>query len=154
MPDAILQIMLFDGRRALLPENTEMKVRVIDGDQREVYNDWTTKPIIRVTVPFTDGPKDQYTILASATGYLSAGYTPVIPKPGILRTVYLMLLPSNGSFNFADSQWASLPTTLPDTAAFLTAGASDAVRTRTSRSRIREETIANYGGCPSPAFLA
>src|SRR5437870_3825811 len=125
MADAVIHLMLFNGRRELLPANTDIQVRVVDGDQRVVFDKFVNEPVVRITVPFTDGPKDLYTVLASASGYLAAGFVPVKVNSAVERPVFLMLLPRNGTFNFANAQWATLQPSLPDLAAFLKAGAPD-----------------------------
>src|SRR5215475_7855428 len=94
-PRATILINLYDGTRELLPPATKVLLRIIDGEQRHVFTDFVKGPTIRVTVPFQDGMRDTYTVLASADGYVQAGFHPVRVSPDLIRPVFLMLLPRN-----------------------------------------------------------
>src|SRR5215471_4051201 len=71
-PRATILINLYDGTRELLTPQTKLLLRIIDGEQRHVFTDFVKGPTIRVTVPFQDGLRDTYTVLASADSYLQA----------------------------------------------------------------------------------
>lgn len=108
MADAIIHVMLYNGRRTLLPADSEVLLRLTNGAQ-EVTTITGNGPVYHITVPFTDGPDDRYTVHATATGYVDAGFHPVDVNPLVVQTVSLMLLPHDGQYNFADSQWVHLP---------------------------------------------
>ena len=50
----------------------------------------------------------------TADGYIQAGFLPVRVSPMLIRPVFLMLLPRNARFNFAQGQWDILKDTHPD----------------------------------------
>src|SRR2546421_9198146 len=102
---ATILINLYDGTRALIPADTRILLRIIDGEQRHVFNDFVKGPTIRVTVPFQDGMRDAYTVLVSADGYVQAGFQPVPVSPNLIRPVFLMLLPRKAGWNFSAAQW-------------------------------------------------
>src|SRR6185295_6073669 len=108
---AIIHLMLFDGRRQLLPEDTDVLLRITDGNKK-MRTVSQKGPVHRITVPFQNGPKDMYTVYASATGYVGAGFHPVMVNSATMSTVSLMLLPHDGTFNFALGQWNTLPADL------------------------------------------
>src|SRR5438105_513540 len=108
MATAIIHLMLFDGRRELLPPNAEVLVRLTNGAQ-QVTQITGKGPVYHITVPFTDGPRDRFMVHATATGYVDAGFHPLDVKPTVEGTVSLMLLPHDGEFNFAAAPWANLP---------------------------------------------
>jgi hypothetical protein len=123
---ATILINLFDGTRELLPAKTEVLLRIIDGEQRPVFADFVKAPTIRVTVPFQNGLRDTYTVLASADGYLQAGFHPVKVSPAVLRPVFLMLLPRDSRFDFSEAQWDLLRDThRPLTDLFMQGAASE-----------------------------
>src|SRR5215813_5538274 len=110
---ATILINLYDGTRELLPPGTKLLLRIIDGEQRQVFTDFVKGPTIRVTVPFQNGMRDNYTVLASADGYVQAGFHPVRVSPTLVRPVFLMLLPRDAGWNFSEAQWAALQETHP-----------------------------------------
>jgi hypothetical protein len=112
-PKATILINLFDGTRELLPPKTKVLLRIIDGEQRHVFTDFVKGPTIRVTVPFQNGMRDTYTVLASADGYVQAGFHPVRVSPTLVRPVFLMLLPRASRFDFSEAQWDVLEETHP-----------------------------------------
>jgi hypothetical protein len=116
---AVVHLVLFNGRREPLPADAQVLIRLTNGAQ-EVKTITGKGPVYHITVPFTDGPRDRYTVTATATGYVDAGFHPVDINPRVEQTVSLMLLPHDGEFNFADSQWESLQR---DLLVFLAAGA-------------------------------
>src|SRR5262245_60760054 len=108
MATARILINLYDGTRQLLPPNTEVLLRIRDGDQEEVFSRFVNGPTHFVEVPFHDNLRDHYTVLASSTGYAGAGFFPVKVSPKIIRPVFLMLLPRQSEFNFHDASWDRL----------------------------------------------
>jgi len=125
MTTARILINLYDGTRQLLPANTEVLLRIRDGDQQEVFSQFRNGPTHFIDVPFNDNLRDNYTVLASASGYVDAGYFPVKVSPKIVRPVFLMLLPRNGEFSFHDSTWQRLRETAPRLVELFSQGAPD-----------------------------
>ena len=128
MPTAKIMVNLFDGTRQPMvigsaPSN--VLVRVIDGNQKEVSADFHTAASIEFEVPFFDGPGDRYTVIASADGWLQAGFTPIGVSSSVVQTVDLMLLPKGGNFNFADASWQNLTQKQPQMSAILARGADN-----------------------------
>jgi hypothetical protein len=111
---ATILVNLYDGTRELISAQTKVLLRIIDGEQRHVFEDFVKGPTIRVTVPFQDGMRDTYTVLASADGYRQAGFHPVQVSPKLIRPVFLMLLPRDARWNFLQAQWDVLQQTHPD----------------------------------------
>jgi len=110
---ATILINLYDGTRELLPPGTKLLLRIIDGEQRQVFTDFVKGPTIRVTVPFQNGMRDNYTVLASSDGYVQAGFHPVRVSPTLVRPVFLMLLPRQSRWDFSTAQWDILEETHP-----------------------------------------
>jgi hypothetical protein len=126
MPSATIMVNLFDGTRQPITIGSSLSnvlVRVIDGNQKEVSADFYTTPSIRFEVPFFDGPGDNYSVIASADGWLQAGFTPIPVSPSVVQMVDLMLLPKNGTFNFADATWQNLTQTHPEMSVIIANGA-------------------------------
>jgi hypothetical protein len=136
MDQAKIHLMLFDGRRQLLPDDAEVLIRLTNGAQ-EPFVVSRNGPVHDLIVPFTDGPKDTYTVYAAATGYVGAGYNPVTVNPAIINTVSLMLLPHDGSFNFADAQFDKLA---PNLQTFLASGAANATAAQTRYDDLLEKS--------------
>jgi hypothetical protein len=130
MPDgntATIVVNLFDGTRQPLTisDRTQLLVRIIDGNQQPVFTDFQTVASLRFKVPFFDNFGDRYTVIASADKFLQAGFTPVNVSPSIVQIVDLMLLPKNGTFNFADATWRQIQQRQPRIASILAHGADD-----------------------------
>jgi len=110
---ATILLNLYDGTRQLLTPGTKVLLRIIDGQQREVFADFVKAPTIRITVPFQNGLRDSYTVLVSADGYTQAGFHPVQVSPKLVRPVFLMLLPRKSRWDFSTAQWDVLEITHP-----------------------------------------
>src|SRR5215467_2092326 len=125
-PRATILINLYDGTRELLTPQTKLLLRIINREQRHVFTDFVKGPTIRVTVPFQDGLRDTYTVLASADGYLQAGFHPVQVSPRLVRPVFLMLLPKESRWDFSSAQWDVLEETHPAFTDLFSQGAAGA----------------------------
>lgn len=110
MAKARLVVNIFDGTRQLL-KGTKILLRVRDGDQRAVFDGYIKSPTKILDVPFYDNLRDNYTVLASADGFMDAGFFPVKVSSRIVRPVFLMLLPRNSEFNFFEASWMRLKET-------------------------------------------
>jgi hypothetical protein len=138
-PTDTILVNIFDGTRELLPTQTKVLLRVIDGEQRRVFADFVKGPTIRVTVPFQNGLRDTYTVLASADKYLQAGFHPVKVSPSILRPVFLMLLPRHSRWDFSEAQWDVLQDTHSALIELFAQGAADEAVAQARYERIMEE---------------
>ena len=119
-----LTINIFDGTRQPIAAGTQVLLTVIDGNQKQLIRDYFPVPK-KFDVPIYDNYGDNYTVLASATGYKDAGFTPIKMVAGAEQSVDLMLMPNNASFNFRDALWPTLKQTHPNFAAFLAQGAAN-----------------------------
>lgn len=143
---AIIMVNLFDGTRqpvAIGPNPNKVLVRVIDGDQKELSADFYTTPNLRFEVPFFDGPGDNYCVIASADDWLQAGFTPVRVSPSVVQTVDLMLLPKDGTFNFAEASWLNLAQTQSQMSAILAHGATGGQAAQDRYEQLMEEKPAS-----------
>src|SRR5262245_27394041 len=140
---ATILINLFDGARELLSPNTSVLLRIVDGEQRHVFTDFVKGPTIRVTVPFQDGPRDAYTVLASADGYLQAGFYPVRVSPSLVRPVFLMLLPKKARWDFSQAQWDVLGQTHPALTKLFQQGAAGETHAQARYEQVMEERPAS-----------
>ena len=104
MATGILNLSLFNGQRQLFPADTDVTVRLTDGNLTG-RNFKVKGPTHRLVVEFTDGPKNRYIVQASVDGFELAGFFPVKLTTTVESTVALMLLPHNGTFNFGMAQW-------------------------------------------------
>ncbi len=121
-----LMVNVFDGTRKPFSASAQILLRVIDGNQKQILDQFYSAPNILVEeLPIYNNLGDNYTVLVSADGYKDAGFTPVKMLAGTVLSMDLMLLPSNGSFNFRDALWPTLKQTHPNFAALLAHGAAD-----------------------------
>ena len=121
-----LMVNIYDGTRKPIAAGTQVLVRVIDGNQKQLIGDYYPGPSILFDgLPIYNDFGDNYTVLASSTGYKDAGFTPVKMVAGTVQSIELMLMPSAGSFNFRDALWPTLKQTHPNFAAVLAQGAAN-----------------------------
>jgi hypothetical protein len=140
---ATILINLYDGTRELLAPGTKVLLRIIDGEQRHVFTDFVKAPTIRVTVPFQNGIRDNYTVLASADGYVQAGFHPVRVSPTLVRPVFLMLLPRQSRWDFSPAQWDILEETHPAFTDLFLEGAAGEAQAQSRYDRMMEQRPAN-----------
>jgi hypothetical protein len=134
----ILQVV--NGARQ--PFSGDVDIRLFDGDKNGGAQITRKGPTIIIeNVPCFDNTRDDYTVLASASGMVQAGYFPVRVAPNTLRPVFLMLLPRDGSFNFNQAHWNDIATTLPDTQKILGADINNS-----QSARDRYESLLENGG--------
>lgn len=126
---------VYDGQRRLVAHDTQLLVRIIDGNQNFVVDRFYKGPSLRFDgLPFHDNFGDNYTVIVWARGYNQAGFTPVKIKPGTAPVVDLMLLPSRYDFDFAAASWDALEATRRDLLQLLKSGVSEsAARARYER---------------------
>jgi hypothetical protein len=123
-------INLFSGERTPLPATTEVLITVRDGNQNLVTlpgNGFFNASTVAVGgLPFFDNFGDNYSVVASASGLVQAGFTPVKVSRGTLTTVDLMLAPQDAGFNFRSARWDLLQQSHPKISALLAHGSADA----------------------------
>ena len=125
---AKIMVNIFDGTRQPItigPSMQNVLIRVIDGQQNEVSAEFHSAASVSFDVPCFDGPGDNYAVIAFAENYLQAGFTPVPVSSSAVQMADLMLLPKQGTFNFADASWAALRQTHADVLSILSHGAAN-----------------------------
>ncbi len=125
----VIQVNIFSGARTLMPQGTQILLTFRNGNQVETPlpdNGYFKASSIAIgSLPFFNNFGDNYAVLASATGYSQAGFTPVKVNPATPAIVDLMLIPKNPSFNFNAARWASLQQNPVPYTRLLAAGAAD-----------------------------
>src|SRR5260370_27281036 len=120
---ASIELNIFDCSRQ--PIGTGVKnllIRIIDGNQKQLFSDFRTRSSFDFHVPFYDNFGDRYTVIASADRYKQAGFTPVNVSRTLPQALDLMLLPNEGNFRFANASWANVQQTYPEIHSILTRG--------------------------------
>ncbi|SRR5581483_779700 len=120
-----LMVNIFDGTRRLMPAGTSVLITVRDGNQNVISRDFHTQPSVMFSVPIFNNFGDQYAVIASANGYRQVGFTPVKAALNVVQSVDLMLLPSDGAYNFAQARWDRLQQARPELFRVLSHGVSD-----------------------------
>ena len=124
-----LTVNIFSGKRTPFPSGTDVLITIIDGNQKQVHRDFHATSSFTLTgLPFFDNFGDNYTVVASARGYLQAGITPVKLSPRVGAVADIMLLKKGGGYNFRDASWTSLSQSRPEYVRLLSAGAANAAR--------------------------
>lgn len=119
----ILQVV--NGARQPFTGNVDF--RLFDGDKQGGKQVTKKGPVILIDkIPCFDNTRDDYTVLASAKDMVQAGYFPARVAPNVLRPVFLMLLPKDGSFNFNQAHWNDIATTHPEAQQILGADSDNA----------------------------
>lgn len=120
-----LNINVFDGSRQPLAAGVDTLITIHDGNQRQVYRDFTKSPSLRLTdLPFFNNFGDNYTVVAWASGFEQAGFTPIPVQPATPGRVDIMLLKQSATFNFSQARWDMLDRTAPAAKSLLAAGAA------------------------------
>jgi len=119
-------VSIFDGTRQVVSAGTQVLLRVRDGNQKELVSQYYAGPSILLNgLPIYNNLGDNYTVVVSADGYKDAGFTPIKMLAGTVQSIDLMLVRSDGTFNFRDALWPTLKQTHPNFAALLAQGAAD-----------------------------
>jgi|SRR5262245_5465792 len=114
MPDtAILSVRIFDGRRRLMNDATDVFVRILDGTQQQHFAGKLSAAVQGFRVPFFDNAGDNYAVLASKPGYVGAGFHGIKVSKTRTEPIDLMLMPIKHRFNFADCLFDRLRITHP-----------------------------------------
>ena len=139
-----LMVSIFDGTRSPFQAGTQILVRVIDGNQKEIKSDFYSSPSIFFEgLPFYNNFGDNYTVVVSAKDYIQAGFFPVKIAPNSVQRVDLMLLPKDGQFNFHDALWPNLKQTHPQFASLLAHGAAGDAAAQDRYSQLMENRPAS-----------
>jgi hypothetical protein len=110
-PSCSITVNLFSGKREPLKLKSKSKVllTVIDGNQNQVHRKHHAASSITLKgLPFFNNFGDNYTVIASASGYKQSGFTPVKVAPQSPATVDLMLLPEDPDFDFHEARWDAI----------------------------------------------
>lgn len=133
-------VRLFDGTRRSVAPDLQVLLTVRDGNQKRVYWDYLKGPQFELReLPFHDNFIDSYTVLASASGYDQAGFTPVKVSPGAPGKIDLMLLSKDATYNFSQARWDILQNTHPQLAALFSAGGADEDAARDRYTNLMEQ---------------
>jgi len=127
MPDsATLTVRIFDGRRGLINDASDVFVRVLDGNQQQHFAGNLMNPVRAFQVPFFDNAGDNYAVLASKRGYVGAGFHGIKVSKTHTEPIDLMLIPVKHRFNFANAGFAKLRVTHPTYCDILSGVTADA----------------------------
>jgi hypothetical protein len=122
---ATILLNIFDGtRQPIGPGVKNLLVRIIDGNQKQLFSDFRNGSSFQFQVPYFDNFGDRYTVIASADRHRQAGFTPVSVSRTVPQALDLMLLPNNGSFRFANASWANVQQRYPEVHTILARGAA------------------------------
>ncbi len=122
---ATILLNIFDGSRQTIGTGVKnLLIRIIDGNQKQLFSDFRTGSRFSFQVPFHDNFGDRYTVIASADRYKQAGFTPVNVSGTLPQALDLMLLANNGNFKFTNASWANVQQTYPEIHSILTRGAA------------------------------
>jgi hypothetical protein len=114
MPEmAKLTVRIFDGRRLLISNPSNIRVRIFDGDQKEIWNNRINVADQPFMVPFYDGPRDMYRVIVSKPGWTTAGCYPVKVSQTGTQVVDLMIIPERHRVNPLLAQFAALQQSHP-----------------------------------------
>ena len=109
MPDtAGLTVRIFDGRRGLINDASDVFVRILDGNQHQRFAGTLGGAVTKFEVPFFDNAGDNYAVLASKPGWVGAGFHGIKVAKDRTEPIDLMLIPRKHRFNFARASWSAL----------------------------------------------
>lgn len=143
-----LMVNVFDGTRQPVKSDTQVLLRVRDGNQHEVVSEFRNGPSIAVTgLPIFHNAGDNYAVLISADGFKDVGFFPVKMLAGAWQSIDLMLLADGATFNFRDALWTTLKQSHPNFATLLAAGAANDAAAQDRYSQLMEkqpESLASF----------
>src|SRR5215475_3790658 len=132
---ALIQLSVFDGTRQLFPMGKNLLIRISDGSQNRIVEDFFKESSLQFAVPFSDNFKDNYTVLVSCDRYRDAGFFPVKVSPDVSSMVDLMLVPKKAKYEFLS--WSQLKVNYKRFADFLNCEGDEAA-TRQHYEELRE----------------
>jgi hypothetical protein len=138
-----LKVSLFDGSRQALNASIEPLITIRDGNQKQVFRDFVKQSsCVFSDLPFSNNFGDNYTVVAWASGFEQAGFTPVPVSPTQPGHVDIMLLKQSAGFNFNHARWTVLDTSAPTAKGLLSAGvAEEAAQKRYDELRENREPV-------------
>ncbi len=113
---ACILLTLYDGTRQPATAPKRFLLRVRDGNQKVIFQDYVSGPRVTIKVPFHDNLWDNYTVLVTAGGFRDAGFFPVRVSPALDVSLDLMLVAKNAKFSFVP--WEGLKSRYPRFAKF------------------------------------
>ncbi len=122
---ATIVLNIFDGTRQPIGAGVKnLLIRILDGNQKQLFSDFRTGSSFTFHVPFYDNFGDRYTVIASADSHKQAGFTPINVSRTLPQALDLMLLPNDGTFRFANASWSNVQQTYPEIHSILAGGAA------------------------------
>ncbi len=100
-----LQLNIYNGARQPFSSTTPVLLTIHDGQQNQLFRKDVQGPGISLSLPIHNNLADNYSIVVSAPGYKQAGFQPIKMTSGLPQSLDLMLLPEDGSYNFAQARW-------------------------------------------------
>jgi hypothetical protein len=111
---ASLRVRIFDGHRQPFANPKNIFIRIIDGNQSQhMARAFNASDLTFTDLPLFDNFGDNYTVLISKSGHVSAGFHPVKLSAAVTEILDLMLIPQPCQFDFADTPFATLQQTRP-----------------------------------------
>jgi hypothetical protein len=102
-------VTVFDGTRQPIANPQKLLITVSDGNHKLVSREFRDSASTFFNgLQIFNNAGDNYTFLASASGYKDAGFFPVHVSSGVVQPVNLMLIPNSNGFNFAQAKWTQL----------------------------------------------
>jgi hypothetical protein len=105
---AILTVRIFDGRRLLMTNPSNIRVRLYDGNQILMWEGTIDHADQQFDVPFYDSARDWYRVIVSRPGWTTSAMYPVKLSRSGPSVVDLMLLPEQNRVNTTGARWADL----------------------------------------------
>ena len=119
---ATMVVTLYDGTRQPIKSGNFL-IRIFDGFQNQLFDDYKRAATTVFRLPYRNNLQDNCRVLASAKGYVGAGFAPVTLSLTAVAMVDLMLLEHGADFKF--QPWAEMKVNDPIVSAFIAAGSSE-----------------------------
>lgn len=107
-PLGFLGLSLYDGARQLMPKDTKALITLKDRFDKTRLRKFLTGSEFRFSIELTGGPADDFRLIVAIDGHEGTGMMPVPIRAGTMRSLALMAIPKNRSFNFAAAKWTLL----------------------------------------------
>ena len=119
---AALTITLALSAETPFTETKDMLVRVMN-DHDVSFSKWAITPALNVTVPFHNGPGDDYRVVVHVKGYKDAGAF-FTADPKVHKILTMLMIPDHPQLTFPT--WAELQEKFPTTAKLVAGGVGEA----------------------------
>lgn len=120
-----VEVEIFDGTRQLYSDKSSILLTIIDGNQQPLPRNFLDASDVNLQLPVHNNLADNYSIVASASGYKQAGFAPVHVSDDTVQMLRLMLIPESNQFNFSGAKWPALKAARPNWASLFAAGTAD-----------------------------